>query len=80
MNEAQHGSNWRADTLAEGAMVGLIALILTLLFVPLPDGPARDTLLLLAGALVTIVKDVYTFEFGSSRGSKEKDDIIARMK
>jgi hypothetical protein len=70
MNEAQHGSNWRADTLAVGAMVGLIALIWTLLFVPLPDGPARDTLLLLAGALVTIVKDVYTFEFGSSRGSK----------
>ena len=68
-------SNWRADILAIGAMIGLVALIWTLLFVSIPDGPARDVLLILSGALVTIVKDVYQFEFGSSRGSKEKDRL-----
>jgi len=67
------GRNWRADVLAIGAMLGMIALIWTLLFVNIPNGPARDVLLILSGALVTIVKDVYQFEFGSSRGSKEKD-------
>jgi hypothetical protein len=70
------GTNWRADILAVGAMIGLVALIWTLLFVEIPAGPARDVLLMLSGALVTIVKDVYQFEFGSSRGSKEKDKLI----
>lgn len=70
------GSNRRADILAIGAMVGLIALIYTLLYVDIPAGPARDVLLMLSGALVAIVKDVYQFEFGSSRGSKEKDSKI----
>jgi hypothetical protein len=66
------GNNWRADILAVMSIVGLIGLIWTLLFVAIPDGPARDILLVLSGALVAIVKDVYQFEFGSSRGSKEK--------
>lgn len=66
-------SNWRADVLAITAILGMISLILILLFVKLEIGPARDVLLLLSGALVAIVKDVYSFEFGSSRGSKEKD-------
>lgn len=73
------GGNLRADVLALGALFGLIALTYTLLFVPIPDGPARDVLLLLSGALVAIVKDVFAFEFGSSRGSKEKDREIAEM-
>lgn len=73
------GGNWRADILALGALFGLIALTYTLLFIPIPDGPARDVLLLLSGALVTIVKDVFAFEFGSSRGSKEKDKGIAEL-
>lgn len=71
------GTNWRADVLAVGALVGLIGLIWTLLFVNIPAGPARDVLLVLSGALVAIVKDVYQFEFGSSRGSKAKDASMA---
>jgi hypothetical protein len=72
------GVNWRADILAIGALAGLVALIYTLLFVHIPDGPARDVLLLLSGALVAIVKDVYQFEFGSSRGSREKDRLFEK--
>jgi hypothetical protein len=73
-------NNLRADILSIGALCGLVALIWTLLFVTVPDGPARDVLLILSGALVAIVKDVYSFEFGSSRGSKEKDTIMAGAK
>lgn len=71
------GRNVRGDVLAFVAIGGLVALVLALLFVQLESGPARDVLLILAGGLVAIVKDVYGFEFGSSRGSKEKDAVLA---
>jgi hypothetical protein len=72
--------NLRADILAYAAIGGLITLMYTLLIVKVPDGPARDVFLLLAGALIVIVKDVYAFEFSSSRGSKDKDAIIANLR
>lgn len=73
------GGNWRGDALAVIAILGLVALILALLFVQIPQGPARDVLLMLSGGLVAIVKDVYAFEFGSSRGSKDKDAALAQI-
>lgn len=73
------GRNLRADVLAWAAIGGLVATILLVFFVEVPAGPARDILLLLAGALIAIVKDVYGFEFGSSAGSKNKDGILARL-
>lgn len=63
----------RADVLALIAIVGLVGLVWMMVFVEIPAGPGRDILLMLSGALVSVVKDVYAFEFGSSRGSKEKD-------
>jgi hypothetical protein len=66
-------SNWRADVLALLSIIGLLALIFTVIFAEIKQGAARDTLLVLSGTLIAIVKDVYQFEFGSSRGSKEKD-------
>lgn len=68
-------SNWRADVLALASIAGLLALIFTVIFAEIKAGPARDTLLVLSGTLIAIVKDVYQFEFGSSRGSKEKDAV-----
>lgn len=76
----KRGRNTRADILAFAAIGGLISLIWILLFVSIPGGPARDVLLMLSGALITIVKDVYGFEFGSSRGSKDKDGLIGAFK
>ena len=69
--------NVRGDVLAFAAILGLIATIALAFFAPVPDGPARDLVLLLGGALVVMVKDVYQFEFGSSRGSKDKDEALA---
>lgn len=71
------GSNYRGDVLAFAAIAGLIVLTWSMVFVEIPDGPARDVLLLLSGALITVVKDVYAFEFGSSRGSKDKDKLLS---
>lgn len=71
--------NIRADVLAYAAVAGLISLIWVLLIHPIADGPARDMLLILSGALVAIVKDVYGFEFGSSRGSEAKTEQLGRL-
>jgi hypothetical protein len=71
--------NLRADILAYAAIGGLISLIWALLVRQIPDGPTRDILLILSGALVAIVKDVYGFEFGSSRGSEEKTEQLGRL-
>ena len=76
---ARPGNNWRADFLA---LIAIVGLVLCVWFV------ARDTemperavnaIMFVAGILAAAVRDVYAFEFGSSRGSKEKDDIIKRM-
>jgi len=71
--------NIRADILAYAAIGGLISLIWVLLVHSIPEGPTRDILLILSGALVAIVKDVYGFEFGSSRGSQDKTDQLSAL-
>jgi hypothetical protein len=71
--------NIRADILAYAAIGGLISLIWVLLVHSIPEGPTRDILLILSGALVAIVKDVYGFEFGSSRGSEVKTEQLGRL-
>jgi hypothetical protein len=71
--------NLRADVLAYAAIGGLISLIWALLVRQIPEGSTRDILLILSGALVAIVKDVYGFEFGSSRGSEVKTEQLGRI-
>lgn len=72
--------NWRGDLLALLAVSGLV---LCVWFVAkdatLPER-AVNAIMFCAGVLAAAVRDVYSFEFGSSRGSKEKDDIISRLK
>jgi hypothetical protein len=71
--------NTRADVLAYGAVAALLLLISVLLFREIPQGVGRDMLVMLVGSLVIIVKDVYSFEFGTTRSSKDKDFTIAQM-
>lgn len=71
--------NKRADFLAVIAVLALIACIAALFTMNLPEGAARDTLLILLGTLTAIVKDVYQFEFGTSRSSQGKDVTIQNL-
>lgn len=71
--------NRRADILAYGAAFTLFFLTVVLLFYPIPDGIGKDILLMLVGALIIVVKDIYAFEFGSTRSSKEKDTVIKNL-
>lgn len=70
------GKNQRGDILAYGA-VGALALCIILLFTVRIPTDARDLLLILLGSLVVIVKDVYSFEFGSSKDSARNAQTVS---
>ena len=71
------GHNWRADVLAYGASTLFAAVVFALIFHQVPEGGTRDTLLIMLGGLLSIVKDVYGFEFGASQQDKTGDQRAA---
>ncbi len=54
---------------------GLLMVILLLVFFSVPTD-SRDMLNIALGWLGAMAKDVYGYEFGSSRGSREKDKYM----
>lgn len=71
--------NWRADILAVLAVGGLVTCVY---FVARDSGlPERavNAIMFVAGVLASAVRDVYGFEFGSSRSSHAKDVTISDM-
>lgn len=71
--------NRRADVLAYSAIVSLGGIGALLFFVTNIPDTTEKLLYLVLGALITIVKDVYSFEFGSSRSSQNKDETIRTL-
>lgn len=76
----KHGRyNWRADVLSILAVGGLV---LCVWFIAkdanLPER-AVNAIMFVAGVLASAVRDVYGFEFGSSRSSKNKDETISNL-
>lgn len=71
--------NERGDNLAYLAVLSLVGCLICLFAVDnLP--PANEKLLyLVVGALIVIVKDVYGFEFGSSKDSQRNAQAVADM-
>jgi hypothetical protein len=83
LQKANGGYNTRADVMVIGAVVGLISCLGVLIFFrgDIP-GEVVGIVSMIAGIFGACLKDAYAFEFGSSRGSKEKDALlgeIARM-
>lgn len=78
---AQAGrSNRRADIMVISAAVGICLCLGALcLFVDGLPGEAVGIISTIAGIFGSCLKDAYTFEFGSSRGSKEKDLTVASI-
>lgn len=73
------GKNLRGDVLAYSAIGALIATIVALFLVSnIPDS-SEKLLYSLLGALIMIVKDVYSFEFGSSKDSQRNAQAVADM-
>jgi hypothetical protein len=63
------GRNRRGDLLAAVAIAGFIGLMILLFLGPEISSGERDLVMIMTGALIGIVKDVYGFEFGSSKDS-----------
>ena len=74
--------NWRADVLAFLAVGGLVSCVYFVADASLPERVV-NAIMFVAGVLAAAVRDVYGFEFGSSRGSKERgaaqDEMLRRM-
>jgi hypothetical protein len=71
--------NWRADVLSILAVGGLV---LCVWFIARDAGlPERavNAIMFVAGVLASAVRDVYGFEFGSSRSSQVKDATISNL-
>lgn len=68
--------NSRGDFLAVSAVAMFSGTIAALFLVDFPDS-SKDVLLVVVGALVGIIKDVFGFEFGSSKGSERNQQALA---
>jgi len=71
--------NWRGDFLAFLAVGGLILCVYFVARDTETTERAVNAIMFVAGALSAAVRDVYNFEFGSSRSSKEKDSTISKL-
>lgn len=73
--------NWRADFLALLSVGGLVVCVWFIARDSEMPERAVNAIMFVAGVLAAAVRDVYSFEFGSSRGSKDKDEaLIANMR
>jgi hypothetical protein len=72
--------NTRADIMVCAAALGLCMCLLALgCYADNLPGEAVGIISTIAGIFGACLKDAYAFEFGSSRGSKEKDKTVAQM-
>ena len=73
------GSNRRADFMVALDVIGLIACLAVLcLFRKEIPGEVVGLITTISTAFALCLRDAHQFEFGSSRGSKEKDDVFAQ--
>jgi hypothetical protein len=72
--------NTRADVMVCAAAMGLIMCLVSLgCYSDDLPGEAVGIISTIAGIFGACLKDAYAFEFGSSRGSKEKDQTVASL-
>lgn len=73
-------ANRRADLMVLSAALGLVMCLLSLAFYSdILPGEAVGIISTIAGIFGSCLKDAYSFEFGSSRGSKIKDSTVASI-
>ena len=74
------GENRRQDVMIAMVAIGLIACLVVLVFFrkDIP-GEAVGIISTIAGIFGACLKDAFAFEFGSSRGSKEKDSVLSKI-
>lgn len=74
-------NNTRADLMVAGAVVGLLGCLVSLtVFKGDLPGEAVGIISTVAGIFGACLKDAFQYEFGSSRGSAEKSELMAKLK
>lgn len=68
----------RRTILAILSTVALIVVIFLLIFHDMPD-KSKDVLNILVGALIMLVKEAFSYDFGSTVSSTNKDDTIKQV-
>jgi hypothetical protein len=71
--------NWRADILALLSVGGLLVCVWLIARDAGMPQRAIDAILIVIGVLAAAVRDVFSFEFGSSRGSEQKQQQLNEM-
>lgn len=71
--------DWTPSVLGAAIVLGFFGILGALLFVPIPEG-AQDIFKILLGSLGAMTVQVGNYFFGSSAGSKRKNDMITQMK
>lgn len=72
--------NVRADIMVLGALVGLVGCLCMLTFYKMTlSGEVIGIISTIAGIFGSCLKDAYAFEFGSSRGSREKESHLIEL-
>lgn len=71
--------NYRANALAAGAGVLVIGCLLVTVWATAMDDFAKATITLICGRALGWVEQVFSFEFGTTRASKSKDDTINKL-
>lgn len=73
-----YGRNKRLGVMVIGAVAGLIVCLMILIFCKGGlSGEVIGIISTISGIFGACLKDAYSFEFGSSRGSREKDERIS---
>lgn len=70
------GRNMRGDLLAGLAVAGFFAVLLFLFYGPEISSGERDLVMVMVGTLLGIIKDVYGFEFGTSKDAARHANAI----
>lgn len=72
--------NYRADVMLTLAFLGLLSIVWAIYLARLDmPGEVLAILNMAAGALLKMIGDAFQFEFGSSRGSKDKDAALGEL-
>lgn len=76
---AKVGGFDRKNAMIVGDVIGLVACIVVLVYVTELPGEVRGIISTIAGFFGLGLRDAHQFEFGSSRGSQEKSELLAKV-
>lgn len=72
------GYNWRADLMIVCCAAAFVYIVYAINGNPTLKPEVLAIFNMAVGALLKMLGDAFSFEFGSSRGSKEKDELLAK--